>query len=113
MDTPKSIPITCTLNEMELSSRQTDLFSPLLSLRQETRELPSGYAFRFPNDQEVIDQLNTFIQSERQCCAFFKFSLTFEPNQGPIWLEISGGDGVKSFLESQSFLIEAFIEADM
>ena len=45
---------------------------------------------------------------ECQCCPFLRFSIRLEPGEGPIWLELSGPEGTKDFLNSifSLFLIE-------
>jgi hypothetical protein len=73
----------------------------LFSLREEVRELESGYAFRFPGDEdELATRLATFIIAERQCCSFFEFELSFAAEQGPIWLKVSGSQEAKMFMAS-------------
>ena len=98
---PVPIPIACTLSEVALNGRINNELAPLFAQHQETKELDDGYAFRFANNDTIIEQLFHFIQTERQCCAFFKFTLTVEPNHGAVWLALSGGNGVKSFIASQ------------
>ena len=67
---------------------------------QEVRELPTGYALRLPNETEMVQTVVAFISYERLCCPFFRFELEIEPEQGPIWLRLSGTTDVKPFLES-------------
>jgi hypothetical protein len=63
---------------------------------QERQELVDGYAFRFVADEYA--DLAAFIANERLCCPFYRFVLDVSPEQGPIWLRITGGDGVKQLL---------------
>ncbi len=44
-----------------------------------------------------------FIADERLCCPFFHFRLDIEPEQGPIWLQLTGTEDVKPFLQSLGF----------
>jgi hypothetical protein len=67
---------------------------------QEALALNDGYALRFPTDDATLTELMQLIQLERQCCAFLRFRLTVEPGGGPVWLELTGPEGTKSFLES-------------
>ena len=62
-------------------------------------ELPDGYAFRFA--AERYTDVTTFIANERLCCPFFMFRLEVMPQQGWIWLHISGGEGVKTLLQDE------------
>ena len=44
-----------------------------------------------------------FIENERLCCPFFNFGLEVEPNSGPLWLRLTGGEGVKEILQTTLF----------
>jgi hypothetical protein len=70
---------------------------------QEVRELPTGYAMRLPSEGGMLQDIAAFIGNERLCCPFFHFELDIEPEQGPIWLRITGTSDVKPFLQSQGF----------
>lgn len=63
------------------------------------RELPDGYAFRLPAETQLISQVGTFVSRERLCCPFFNFTLEVTPDRGPVWLKLTGRDGVKEFVE--------------
>jgi hypothetical protein len=102
MNDSTSIPIACSLPEASQAARETALAATLFAHRLQTRELADGYAFQFPNDAALLAQLLEFIAFERQCCPFFLFELAFEPQQGPLWLRMRGGEGVKEFLSSWS-----------
>jgi hypothetical protein len=70
---------------------------------QEVRELPTGYALRLPNETDLLQTIVAFLSYERLCCPFFHFGLEIEPEQGPIWLRLTGTRDVKPFLQSQGF----------
>ena len=94
------IPIVCNLiGEGTAVYRQGSM--SVLSLVTERQELANGYAFRFPNTGDIAQQLLAFILAERQCCPFFQIELAFMPDNGPIWLNLRGGDGVKRFIETE------------
>lgn len=95
------IPIACTLSDSALARRRGDTIATLFQQAGAYQELEDGYAFRFPGTDEQADQLLDFIKFERRCCAFFTFALSFEPNQGHIWLSLRGGDGVKAFIQAE------------
>ncbi len=40
----------------------------------------------------------TTIAAERRCCRFLQFVLTMEPDEGPVWLEVTGPPGTAEFL---------------
>ena len=94
------LPIACTLLEAELQRRRSEMLERVFARAQETRPLDDGYAIRFAADDAAVAELVQLIQLERQCCAFLKFRLTVEPAGGPVWLELTGPEGTKSFLES-------------
>lgn len=66
----------------------------------ETRELQDGYAYRFPSEDKWITELAQLIAFERECCPFLQFKLRLEPENGPLWLELTGAAGTKDFLQS-------------
>ncbi len=70
---------------------------------QEVRELPTGYALRLPNETDLLQATVAFVSYERLCCPFFHFTLDIEPEQGPIWLSLTGTVDVKPFVQSQGF----------
>lgn len=76
----------------------------LMASMQETRVLATGYAWRLPNEMDVLQTIAAFISYERLCCPFFHFTLDVEPNQGPIWFSITGALDVKEFLQSEGLV---------
>ena len=94
-----TIPIVCNLPEPEQARRRQEIATQILEGVQETRELPDGYAFRFPGTNEWATKITSFISFERKCCPFLIFEIIFDPELGPIWLRLRGGEGVKAFVE--------------
>jgi hypothetical protein len=45
-------------------------------------------------------KLAHFVEHERQCCPFYSFALEVEPNGGLFWLRMTGGEGVKQFMQN-------------
>ncbi len=82
---------------------------------QEIQELPDGYAFRLPNDPQMLLLAAEDLNMERLCCPFVRYTLEIEPNRGPFWLRFTGGEGVKEFLrmsfESSNLLDEQVAKA--
>ncbi len=70
---------------------------------QEVRELETGYALRLADETDLLQTVVAFLRYERLCCPFFYFKLEMEPNQGPVWLHITGVTDVKAFLRSEGF----------
>jgi hypothetical protein len=65
---------------------------------EEIRERPGGYAFRLPANSEMLMLLAEDLDYERLCCPFIHYAIEAEPNQGPFWYCMTGGEGVKTFL---------------
>ena len=92
------VPIACLLTADDRRLRGDEIVRPLLAGRQEARQLPDGYALRFPGDEGWASRLLACIAAERACCPFFTFELLFEPGQGPIWLHLRGPAGTTEFV---------------
>lgn len=95
---PQGAPITCSLTAPERQAREQVLQREVFSGIQEVRELPDGYALRYPGDAAWVDTLAGFIRFERECCPFFTFELRCAPERGPLWLWLRGPEGVKAFV---------------
>jgi hypothetical protein len=99
-DMRPEIPIACDLTAIPAEVREAHelLAKQLFDVSApERQELVDGYAFKFRADQ--YSQLSAFIANERLCCPFFRFTLEVTPAQGPLWLRLTGGDGVKEFIQ--------------
>jgi len=98
----KDQPIACDLTVFPASVREQIAASvPEMFLAvQEVQELPNGYAFQFPNEPGRFMTLAHFVEHERQCCPFYSFALEVEPSGGPLWLRMTGGEGVKQFMKT-------------
>lgn len=90
--------IACNLDAASLRRRQ-HLLAALIARASERRELDSGYAFGFPPATVGLVELAQIIEPERRCCTFFRFVVAAEPEGGPIWLEVTGPDRTKEFLQ--------------
>ena len=96
--TNNDLPIACALTTPELRAREQVLRREVFTGLRESRELPDGYALRFPGDPDWLATLAEFIRFERECCPFFAFELHCEPQGGPLWLSLRGPEGVKGFV---------------
>ena len=93
------LPIVCNLTDPEFQRRRAELLKTFQRALLETKELDDGYAYRFPSDGNRIAELAQLITFERECCPFLQFNLRLEPANGPIWLELTGPEGTKGFLQ--------------
>lgn len=87
-----------TVFSHEQREAHIDAIRQLLSAVHEALELPDGYALRFAPDLAVLLKLAEFISGERLCCPFLNFDLRVEAEGGPVWLRLTGPEGVKEFL---------------
>ena len=85
----------------EQRERHQALGQQLESAVQEVQELPDGYAIRYSAETVSVLTLAEFITFERLCCRFLNFGLEVEREEGPVWLRITGGEGVKEFLRAE------------
>lgn len=92
--------IACLLTDLELQERRSAILRKAGRAVLETKALTNGYAYRFPAEDLWLDELISLIRLERQCCPFLTFRLTAEPENGPLWLEVTGPSAVKEFLAS-------------
>ncbi len=98
-------PLACDLTAIPSDRREEHVITApqLFALAQEVQELTNGYAIRFSNEPGRFTAIAKFIENERLCCPFFSFGLDVEPNSGPLWLRLTGGDGVKEILKTTLF----------
>ncbi len=68
---------------------------------EERRELDNGYAFRLSPQKISLEEVAQWMELERICCPFFDLEVEAEPNDGPIWLRMTGPEGVKEFIRSE------------
>lgn len=88
------------LNSTE-RKRYGQLIKKLLRARLETRELPDGYALRLNSETISLGQLAEWVSLEGKCCPFFGFAIELQPDSGPLWLKLTGPEGVKPFMQAE------------
>src|SRR5262245_9817886 len=99
------IPVACNLSAVELRARGEDVVAPLFARVERLQELPDGYSFAFPGAADGVRDLLEFILSERDCCPFFTFELTFPSPHQSVWLTLRGGEEVKEFVAGSFALL--------
>ncbi|MBX3035782.1 MAG: hypothetical protein KF758_02620 [Anaerolineales bacterium] len=97
--------LACDLTAIPADVREEHILTApqLFAMAQEVQDLPNGFAIRFLNESGNFMSIAKFIENERLCCPFFNFGLEIEPNNGPIWLKLTGGEGVKEILQTTLF----------
>jgi len=93
----------CNLNALSGEERKqyAVLSRQLLAAGLEVSELPNGYAFRLAAEKVSLPDVALWMSLERKCCPFFDFQLDVSRDNGPIWLRITGREGVKEFIRSE------------
>ena len=96
-------PFFCSLTALNVAERahHKELSQKLHTGIKEVRELSDGYAFRLPGERQTIAMVAEWITLERLCCPFFTFQLEIGSDPNPIWLRITGREGVKQFMQSE------------
>lgn len=99
----KESPIACDMSAIEpgLRAGHVAAGSYLFRASWDIRELEDGYAFRLPCERDVLLKAAEFISLERLCCPFLVFALVFEAEGGPVWLRLTGREGVKEFIREE------------
>jgi hypothetical protein len=85
----------------EERKRWLSLHEKLRTSREEVRELPDGYSYRYRSDAGTIKEVAEFITFERRCCPFFDFDVSVERDGGALWMSLKGANGVKAFIRSE------------
>jgi hypothetical protein len=68
---------------------------------EQRREVAAGYELRVDARKMSMVDLATWMDDEHKCCPFLGLGLEKEPEDGPLWLRLTGADGVKAFLQDE------------
>ena len=92
------LPIACTLTPEELRRGREGLLPGIIA-RAETHEpVDGGVRFRFTAGPGLLPEIAAMMEAERRCCRVFHVQLTAEPDEGPVWLAVTGPPGTREFL---------------
>jgi hypothetical protein len=92
--------LTCNIDGIppQDRARYAQLFESLRHAIQDKRDLPDGYALRLDPAQLNTDQALEWIELERKCCPFLEMEIRWDIQNGPVWLDLKGPEGVKDFV---------------
>lgn len=90
---------SCKLTSPELQDRRQTVIRQLKETLQTRTELTNGFRYEFLYSDNLFDELVNFVKYERQCCEFF--NLTLMVQRELLILEITGEEGIKTFLEAE------------
>lgn len=95
----QKIALACKLTDREQIKRMNQLHQTLFMKVTRTVEHPNSYELIFDqSDDATLADLAEFIKFERQCCPWLVFHLTFQPEQGPISLEMGNSAETKQMV---------------
>lgn len=60
--------------------------------------LPEGLRLRFTPSAETLASITRAVEAERHCCRFLRFTITVEPDDGPLTLDLTGPHGTREFV---------------
>lgn len=103
-------PFYCNINALSVAERahKKQIGEKMAASQVERIELPNGYAYRYRPGGVSLVELADWVDSERRCCPFFDMTIETEREGGPVWLKITGREGVKQFIrgEFKSFMVK-------
>lgn len=89
------LPIACSLTGPELAERRLTILNAVRKARVRAVRLTTGYAYEF--DVEMLEQVRSLVELERQCCSFLTFNLI--DSEGAVRLEVTGPPEATSLIE--------------
>ena len=97
------LPLACDLTALPVGGRKRlKELSEELVRSAEIRELPDGYVLDFAEaSTKRFEEIAEFIALDRLCCPFIRHGLIHEPNEGGVWLHLTGAGGVKGIIKSE------------
>lgn len=98
--TPFYCSIENSLSKLEREHKK-QIAIQMEAARMETKELAGGYAFRFRSEAISLAEVADWVATERRCCPFFDMAIELEREDGPMWLKITGREGVKQFIRGE------------
>lgn len=95
----KKIALACKLTDRDQIKRMNELHQTLFKKVARAVEHPKSYELVFKQSGDaIIADLAEFIRFERLCCPWLVFHLTFQPEEGPISLEMGDSEETKQMV---------------
>jgi hypothetical protein len=91
-------PIICSLTPEALEARKQGLLSTLLDRSTGREFLADGVRLRFEPSSETLSSITRAVDAERHCCRFLRFTITVEPTDGAMILDLTGPPGTREFV---------------
>lgn len=93
-------PLACALTPADLASRREQLLPGLMRRAKALVDLDDGLRLEFESRPGLLAELVGIIEQERVCCSFLRLQLVAEPNNGPVFFEVTGPAGTREILRS-------------
>lgn len=77
------------------------LAEKLKTANVERKEEATGYAFRINTAEASLVDVAEWVNFEKKCCPFFDFEISLQREGGPLWVKVSGREGVKAFISDE------------
>ena len=94
-------PIACEVSGLTPQQRERRKELRGRAAAEERKELSDGYAIRLPSEPSLTMVAAELVNLERLCCPSFHFVMEIEREGAPLWLHITGRQGVKQFLKAE------------
>ena len=96
----REIPVACVLTGEQLQRRRKDYLDKIAGSLVDFKELKSGFSYRFPLRETILQDLAEIIDLERKCCPFLSFRIILEAGNDFVLLELTGAEGTKETIKS-------------
>lgn len=98
--TEQNAPFACDMTAIAAEQRGSHLatIEQVFASVEKILELADGYSFQLPNESEMLRTVTEFITLEKLCCPFFRFRVEVASEGGPVYLRLTGREGVKPFI---------------
>jgi|SRR5882724_3123940 len=93
-------PIACNLKAFQPQERVEwrKRIEQVMGAVTSKRPLPDGYTFQIDTRKASFRDVAEWVELERKCCPFFVFEIGIQGENGTVWLNLRGRDGVKEFI---------------
>lgn len=96
----REIPVACVLTGKQLQQRRRDYLDKIAGSLTDFKELESGFSYRFPLRETILQDLAEIVDLERKCCPFLSFKIILEAGNNFVSLELTGAKGTKETIKS-------------
>jgi hypothetical protein len=96
-------PLVCNDGALNAAqgARLVALLKEFRAAKQDTNELPAGYAIRLPNSTAMVQDVAEYMAIVRLCSPYFETTLEVGCEGGPVWLKLAGREGVKELAKAE------------